>query len=115
MLATKLVVSFLKKNGPSSFDEIWKNIKDELIVTISKELDEATIKSDLHFSMIEDKNIIMMGHNKWDLSENFSLEETAEIQKKVLGDELEKVSLVDSDTKEIKMELEEIEKENEGK
>ena len=108
MLNTDLVIDFLKKNGQSNFEKIWKAIKNDVISSLSINLDEITIKTDLHLSMTEDQRIIMTGQNKWDLYDSYSHEETIEINKKVLGEELEKASELDSETKELKLEINEI-------
>lgn len=112
MIAVKDVLVFLKKNGSTSFDKIWKEVKSDVIEGMSTDLNsESALKADLHLSMTSDSRIIMVGKNIWDLSDSYSFEEKKQISEKVLGEELEKVTLTEDDTKEIKIEIEEIIKE----
>ncbi len=82
MLRTDAVIKLLKNNKTEmSFEDIWQNVKEQTIASISKEQDEITIKADLYTSMLEDQNLIMVGDNKWNIKSSFSYEEIAEIKK----------------------------------
>ncbi len=112
MIAVKDVLVFLKKNGATPFDKIWKSVKLDVIEGMSTDLnDENSLKADLHLSMTSDSRIIMVGKNIWDLANSYSHEEKKQISEKVLGEELEKVTLTENDTHEIKLEIETIIKE----
>ncbi len=82
MLRTDAVIKLLKKNKQDmTLDEIWANVKEETMKSISVEKDEVAIKSDLYTSMLEDQNLVMVKEGYWNLRTNFSFDEIAEIIK----------------------------------
>lgn len=112
MIEVKNVLDFLEKNGNQHFDKIWEAVREDTINSMTaNNNDENSLKADLHLSMTSDSRIIMIGKNIWDLSKTYSHEQKIEISEKVLGEELEKVTLTEDDTQEIKLELENIIKE----
>ncbi len=105
MLRTDAVIKLLTKNKTEmSFDDIWANVKDETISSLTKEQDENITKSDLYMSMMEDQTLIMVGDNKWNVKAAFSYDEIADIKKSRATDDVE-VDLEEEtdDTKELKL------------
>lgn len=106
MLRTDAVIKLLKNNKEEmSFDDIWTNIKEETLSTISKEQDESVVKSDLYMSMMEDQNLIMVGDNKWNLKASYSYEEIEDIKKMRMVDDVEPTLEESEDTIELKLGL----------
>ena len=109
MLKTKLIVDYLKTNGQTHFEEIWKDIKEDIIEEINdKELEENTIKSNIFLSMIQDFNLIMIGGNIWNAKENYSLEESEKINSS-LYENLEEISENEVDFENVEQEKENVE------
>ncbi len=104
MLRTDAVIKLLKNNKSElSFDEIWNNVKEETIASISKEQDENIIKADLYTSLLEDQNLIMVGDNKWNLKSSFSFEEVEQIKKSRITEDIEVPLEESDDTIELKL------------
>lgn len=95
MLNIDVVIKYLSKKGESSFEDIWLDVKNDIKSSLTKELDEIAIKTNLHHSLIEDSKVIMVGGNHWNLKENFSYEELEDIKNKVIENELERETLID--------------------
>ncbi len=106
MLRTDAVIKLLKtKKEEMSFDDIWTNIKEETLSTISKEQEESVVKSDLYMSLMEDQRLIMVGDNKWNLKESYSYSEIEDIKKSRMTDDVETELEETEDTIELKLGL----------
>ncbi len=109
MLRTDAVIKLLTKNKEEmSFDNIWINVKDETLSTITKEQEESIVKSDLYMSMMEDQRLIMVGDNKWNLKDSYSYAEIEDIKKSRMTDDVETELEETEDTRELKLGLAQI-------
>jgi len=101
MVKTDHVIKFLKtQDKPVSFDVIWKNVKAESMASITKELPEVTMMSDLHLSLMEEEKVIMVEDNKWFLKEKYSLKDLSEIEKDRLTTEETLLNMEESEESE---------------
>lgn len=102
MLKTDAVIKLLKSKKTSmSFNDIWNEVKANY--TSEKNTEEYIIKSDLYISMIEDNNLIMLGGNVWDISNNYSKNEIQKISKDRITIETEIKLEKSDDTKELNL------------
>ncbi len=108
MLRTDAVIKLLKNNKTDmSFEDIWTNIKEETMESISKNLDEMEAKADMYTSMLEEPLLIMVGDNRWNLKEAFSYEEIEGIKKEriTIEDDIVPELEESDDTKELHLEI----------
>ena len=106
MLRTEEVRDFLEKSGkPVAFDNIWKNVKSEVIESLAVDHDEDRIKADLYLSLMEDSRLIMVGDNTWDLKERYSLSNQGKIEKARMTEEIELVWEESDETKELNLKI----------
>lgn len=106
MIRTDEVIALLKAKGKKmSFDKIWKEVKEPITESISVEMDEVQIKSNLYISLIEDEHVIMVGDNNWDLKERYSLDNLGVIEKSRMTEETELQWEESDDTRELKLSI----------
>lgn len=106
MIRTDEVIAVLAAKGKKmSFEQIWKEVKVDVIASLKEGLDEVQVKSDLYLSMIEDEHVIMVGDNFWDLKDRYSLENLEVIKKSRMTEETEIQWDESDDTKELKLSL----------
>lgn len=106
MIRTDEVLALLKAKGKKmSYEDIWKEVKDSVMESLTIALDEIQVKSDLYISLIEDENIIMVGDNNWDLKERYSLENLEVIERSRMTEETELQWEETDDTKELKLSI----------
>ncbi len=105
MLRTDAVIKLLKKQRELSFDEIWETLREETMSSLSKELDEMTVKSDLYMSLMEDQTFIMTGENRWALKSAYSYATIDEIKKSRVTEEDPVIEFEEEteETKELKL------------
>ncbi len=106
MIRTDEVLALLKAKGSKmSYEDIWKQVKGPVMESLTTELDEIQVKSDLYISLIEDENVLMVGDNNWDLKERYSLENLEVIERSRMTEETEIQWEESDDTKELKLSI----------
>lgn len=106
MIRTDEVIALLKAKGNKlSYNDIWASVKDLVMKSLTVELDENQVKSDLYISLIEDENAIMVGDGFWDLKERYSLENLEVIERSRMTEETEIQWDESDDTKELKLSI----------
>ncbi len=106
MIRTDEVIALLKaKKNKMLYNDIRNSVKDSIMKSLTVELEETQVKSDLYMSLIEDENIIMVGEGYWDLKERYSLENLQVIERSRMTEETEIHWDESEDTKELKLSL----------
>lgn len=112
MIRTDEVIALLKAKGTKmAYNEIWEEVKEPVMASLTVQHDEIQVKSDLYISLIEDENIIMVGDNNWDLKDRYSLENLEVIERSRMTEETELQWDESEDTKELKLSI--VQKEDE--
>ncbi|NOQ50493.1 MAG: hypothetical protein GQ557_02350 [Mycoplasmataceae bacterium] len=107
MLNTQNVYKYLKSHGAKDFDHIWKGVKSSLIKSSMDDEEKNSLKTELYMSIMEASDIVINHQGKWDIRENYTLEEIKQSQLMTFGQEKEVLTPEETGEKELVLSLEE--------
>ncbi len=90
MIDIENVINYLQENGKSTFEEIWSDLKNELLKNLS-DVNENKVKADLHLSMTKDGRMIVVmnsetNKSEWNLINKYSFNEVENIKLHSFGE-----------------------------